>query len=492
MHAKYHPIKCNIAGCEALGRSLSLCDRHQEQYLSTDRARRLQEDVVALRDGTSSAPLRIRAFLWSVLHYVTNAKVPYMEHFPLESIYLLHRRNLLARLSKPGSDIHHENCKELNRLINDFDHPGNETLEDLRLRRAWHFSDPRDAYNRSLDFSGQLRMLVIFGPKAYMHLASIVFAAFMGIVLCEERLGLHIQFPVVLSMPRLAVAYFMCLGLVVGGLVFLNRITPVLTKAQFHHLYADAADNRCATKIALRILGRFQTHSGLDFATAGIVLASLVGLLTPWPLDPQLSLLESMATATMAVFALLVLYPLGTMYSIYANASVSMEGLPPSRFRVDLHTGDGRLGIGDLVDLLVAGIIFNASALVLLWVLAPIAFGLLLPGVEWWKFAAYQLVIFPISLLRVAQLRRLLKVRRSVAMSVQQAVDDEILELKKLPVAERNARQHNIDRIQRLPILTNAVRGRIKEIVIVVLIPLVILFIDKAYTAWTAATAASH
>lgn len=492
MHAKYHPIKCNIAGCEALGRSLSLCDRHQEQYLSTDRARQLQEDVVALRDGTSSAPLRIRAFLWSVLHYVTNAKVPYLEHFPLESIYLLHRRNLLARLSKPGSDIHHANRKELNKLIDDFDHPENETLEDLRLKRAWHFSDPRDAYNRSLDFSEQLRMLVIIGPKAYMHLTSIVFAAFMGIVLCEKHLGLHIQFPVALSLPRLVVMYFVCLGLVVGGLVFLNRIKPVLSRAQSHLLYADAADNRSATEIALRIRGRFQTHSGLDFSTASVVLAGLVVLLTPWPLDPRLSMLEATATATMAVFALLVLYPLGTMYSVYANASVSMQGLPPSRFKVDLHTGDGRLGIGDLVDLLMAGIVFNASALVVFWILAPIAFGLVPPMVEWWKFAVYQLVIYPVTLLRVAQLRRLLRIRRSVAMSVQQAVDDEILELRKLPVAERNARQHNIDRIQRFPILTNAVRGRIKELVIVVLIPLVILFVDKAYTAWTVTTAASH
>lgn len=482
MHAKYHPTKCNVTGCESPQSSLFLCSRHEALYLTSERFVRLQSEVVALYDGKAADSLRIRAFLWSLLHYVTNAKVPYLEHFPLESIYLQHRRALLNRLSSSTNSNKLENCKELNRLIDDFDHPANETLEDLRLRRAWHCGDPRDSYNRPLDFSKHLRELVIINPRIYIYLSTLALAAFMGIVYSERNLNFHIQFPVVLTATRLALMYFVCIGMVVGGYVFLDRINPVLIKAQSHRLYADATDNRIGAEIALRIQGRFQLHAGSDYSTSSTVLLALFCLLTPWPLAPNLSAPELGATAAAAVLSLLLLYPVGTVYPIYANASVSMQSLPQGRFRVDLHAADGRLGIGDLVDLILAGTVFNAVALTVLWILGPLAVGHVAQG-GWWTFGVYQLLTFPIAVFRVAQLRTLWGVRRSVVNSVQLAIDEEMSQLGKLPASERIARQQSSERARRFPILTAAFRGRVKEFVTVVLIPLAMLVCDKIYTA---------
>lgn len=447
--------------------------------------RQLQSEVIALQNGTATASLRARALLWALLHYMTNARVPYVEHFPLESIYLVHRRKLLKRVSKLSDGDRTEECNELNRLIVDFDHPENETLEDLKLRRAEHCGDSRDVYNRPLDFSQQLRDLAIIGPKAYACLVSIALVAFIGIVLGERYLGLNVQVPFELSTTRVVGMYFVCLGLVVGGLVVLDRINPVLAKAQAHRLYVDASDNRSAAEIALRVRGRFLLHSGMDYAIAGATLLSLVFLVTPLPLSPELSVLELTATAVAAVLSLLILYPLATIYSIYANASVALQGLPQRRFRLDLHAGDGRSGVGDLVDLLVSGIVFNATALILLWVVGPIALRLIPASGNWWAFAVYQILIYPIALFRVTQLRRLWGVRRSLASSVQQAIAEEASKLPSLPVAERNARHHNIERTRSFPILTNAARGRVKELVIVVLVPLAMLAGDKIFTAWS-------
>jgi hypothetical protein len=375
-----------------------------------------------------------------------------------------------------------------NRLISDFDHPSNETLEGLKLQRARYCGDPRHAYNRPLEFSEQLRELAILRPKGYGYLTSVALALFIGIVLAEKHLGLHIQFPIGLSVPLLIVSYFICLGLVIGGFTFLSRINPVLAKAQSHQLYVEALDNRNAAEIALRIRDRFHSNMGLDYSITGSSLSSLVALLTPWPLKTGLSIIEAAATAAAAVFALLVLYPAATVYLIYANASVAMQDLPQSRFKVDLHASNGRLGIGELIDLLIAGISFNVTALVLLWIVGPIAVGLVLATKIWWVFALYQTLIFPLALTRVAQLRRLWKVRHSVVKSVHQAVSDETKQLKGLSIAERNARQQNLARLQQFPILTTASRGRIKEIVTVVLIPLAILIADRAYTAWTSSS----
>lgn len=186
------------------------------------------------------------------------------------------------------------------------------------------------------------------------------------------------------------------------------------------------------------------------------------------------------------------LYEGTVVYPIYANASVSMQSLPQGRFQVDLHAGDGRLGIGDLIDLLVAGIMFNGAALILVWIALPVVLKLAAPSTPWWWCLLYFVAIYPFALFRVAQLRRLLRVRRSLVESIRSAAEAERKALQAAPTTERILRHQSLDKVRRFPLLTSAGRGRVKEVVTVVLIPLAMLAGDKAYTAWTSRDAPAN
>ena len=333
-----------------------------------------------------------------------------------------------------------------------------------------------------------------FAPRRYAHFVSLVLVVLGLLLLCEPIFGFRVQVGSYLSITGLVAGYFICLGLVVGGSVFLRRIDPVLTKAQRHRLYVETIDNKGAAEIALRIHGNFQGRAGIDFGQMGGALVWAAVIATPWPLMPGLTTYEWVASAGVAMLMLLVIYPLLIIYPIYANASVPMQALPRRAVRVDLYAADGRLGIGDLIDLVVGGIVFNVTASVVLWVVWPIAMKAMIPGREWWALGATLLglvLAYPIALFRVTQLRLLWGVRGIVAASVTQAIYDELDRLQQRPATERIAHYPALDRVRHFPVLTGAARGRIKELVTVVLIPLAMLAGDKFYTAMTASGSVS-
>jgi hypothetical protein len=486
MHATYHPTNCNIVGCDEPQNSLFLCKKHEADYLASASARRLQEEVVELLDGRADTLLRIRAYLWSRLHYITNVPVPFVEHFPLESLYLHHRRTLLDQMAANASSLR-DNCNRLHAFIKDFGHPANETLGDLQWRRTWYCNDSQHAYNRSLDFSTELEQTTIFSPRTFAIVATLTFALFVVAILANKHAGTNIAVPGSLSLTAAFLWYVSCAALVLGGSVALHRLGPVVVKAQAHKLYTAAAHNTGAATIGLRVKSNFIRHLGLSYST--LVLSAVIALVVagPWGLEGGLSAVDYAATALLAVGAWLVLFPTLRIYEQYANASVALETLPQARFVIDLHAQDGRLGIGELIDMVAAGITFNVTGLALYWIVIPSALAAQYVHAPPWivgvGFVAYQFFILFLALPRVAQLRRLWRVRRKIIESIRLAVAEDAAAARVLPVAERHARHQSLERVRWFPLLTYSARGRLKEFVITILIPLTMLTADKIYSA---------
>lgn len=487
MHARYHPIECNIVGCERSQSSLLLCKAHEAEYVASPATLRLQQEIVALLERRAGTRLRVRAYLWSTLHYVTNLPVPFVEHFPLESLYLYHRRRLFDRMGSKGSN-QLDDCARLQTLIRDFGHADNETLEDLKWRSSWYCNDSQHAYNRSLDFSVELRQAIPFVPRTFARIATLTFTLYVAAALANKHAGTLIALPGSLSVMGAFLWFAFCAGLVLGGLVVLHRLGPLMAKAQSHKLYAVAADNVSAAAIGLRVKSNFSKHLGLAYSTMASSAIGALMLCLPWGLEGGLGAIDYVASALLSVCAWLVLFPTLRMYEQYANASVALEALPQARFRVDLHSQDGRLGIGEVIDVVAAGVLFNVTALAVFWIAIPVALARQYVDEPLWirivALIAYQLFIFFLALPRVVQLRRLWRVRRKIIESIRFASVKEVEAARAKPVAERQARQQSLERVRSFPLLTNSARRHLKEFVVTLVIPLAMLIADKIYSAY--------
>jgi len=486
MHATYKPGQCNIAGCGRREHALRLCKDHETEYLATNEARRLQEDVVALLERRASFGLRARAYLLRQLHYLSNVPVSYLEHFPLETIYLHHRRLLLLSQYVQGAE-RTEVCKRFKSLIRDFDHADNETLDDLKWRQSRCCDDPQYAYNRPLDFVDELRQVTLLAGGRYFKAVTLALVLYGCAIYLNKYLGTHIALPGSMSLIGAILCFIVAVGLVVGGSVFLANIGPMMAKAQAHELYANAKDNRDAVQIGLRIKGNFGRYLGLSYSQVGFNGLAALMICIPWSFPGDRTAFEGLASAALALCSWFAVFPALLIYSQYANASVALQALPQSRFQVDLHAADGRLGIAETVDLVSAGLLFNATWLAVLWIGGPVALRMLFPDQSVLAAGAsmlvYQLAVYPIALFRVAQFRRLRKIRRCIIQSVEAAIADEGAKAKQGSIADKQARQQSIERARKFPVISTAMRGRIGWLVSTVAIPLAMMVADKVYSA---------
>jgi hypothetical protein len=310
----------------------------------------------------------------------------------------------------------------------------------------------------------------------YFWLLTLALLFYSACLAFAEPLSITVQLPATLTLTKLLVAYGVFGGLVIGGYTFLEKIDDVAERAQQHRLYTEAHQNQEALQIAVRVLGQFRSSLGLNYALAPSSAVGLAFWLAPWPLEGGLSPLSLATTGAAAVLAFLVLYPVATIYLIYANASVALQSLPQAQFKVDLRSTDGRHEVGPVVDLVAGGVAFNVAFLFVVWVVGPsfVREASSASASAWWV-VLYFVITYPIALMRVAQLRRLLRVRRALIASVKEAATATSRQ------RSETAKDSNSlpARVRTFPLITSHTKARLSAVVTVILIPLALMALDK-------------
>lgn len=472
--ATYHPAECNIASCGSPQHKLFMCQAHFKRYVDSDQARVLMEEVYALSTGAAPTSLVRKARLNNVVHYLTNLSVPYVEHFPLESLFLYHRDRLLSQSATDAPGRRFPKCREFKQLLEDFAYPTNQNIAALRTRYAQLCDDTRFLYSTEHRIADHLRELMLFSPSRYLVVATIAVVLLSALSSAEVRSRFNSHLPEMLTPTWVTVAYLACVGIVVGGAVFLRRIDPVLNLAGQHKLYVSSEENREAIAVAATVRGRFDSRAGLDYTVSSMTLTGLMFSIIPVVWAGGLSPWEALVTALAFTLVLVTVYPLLTVHNLYANASVAMEALPTGSFKVDLYAADGRLGLGELVELVYAGLLYNATHLAIFWLAIPVML-----RHNKLVLVVYLVLVPLFAIVRVTQLRRLLRVRRAVTASIGEALAIERKRVATLPVAERVKLMEQLNGVRQLPLIPFSTLRKIGYLVTTVGIPLLLLALDK-------------
>lgn len=134
---KYNIEQCNIRGC---GNSIykdGLCKDHYDFYMKESYVRNYHEDFVSLKNGTAGVRLKLQYILQLILHYVFAIPEPFVEHFPLEHIFLTEL--FVLRSKKNTIDV-----DRYKKILRDFDCKENENVE---LMRCLLYSNDVDGLN---------------------------------------------------------------------------------------------------------------------------------------------------------------------------------------------------------------------------------------------------------------------------------------------------------------------------------------------------------
>lgn len=122
---KYNINKCNIHNCKNNIYKDGLCKYHYDFYMKEEFVKRSHDRFELLRKKKAGFKLRLQNIFQIIVHYSFAFPMPFVEHFPLEHIFLSELQLLRKKHDKIDVD-RYEN------IIRDFDCKENENLESMK------------------------------------------------------------------------------------------------------------------------------------------------------------------------------------------------------------------------------------------------------------------------------------------------------------------------------------------------------------------------
>jgi len=164
---KYSTEICNVKNCNNKFHKILLCKKHYDRYIIDEKINLIQTNVFNYSIEKKTFSDYLKLFFYSLFHHTFNIHVYYIEHFPLESIFLYHYRKI---------NIKNNEYYELNQFIEDFDYEQNYKVRNLKS-----LFKTKDSNKRLLEFANSkikgwnTFMFIVFFIVFFISLFSIKF-----------------------------------------------------------------------------------------------------------------------------------------------------------------------------------------------------------------------------------------------------------------------------------------------------------------------------
>lgn len=86
----YNKEKCNLSSCSNKQTENLMCGYHNHIYLENKQLKEKINRLERIVNGTSGFKDKFIYYRNFLIHYTTGIHVPYIEHYPLETIFLHH------------------------------------------------------------------------------------------------------------------------------------------------------------------------------------------------------------------------------------------------------------------------------------------------------------------------------------------------------------------------------------------------------------------
>lgn len=249
----YSNDKCSIKNCSNKHNSLLLCKKHYQRYITDEKIKKIQTNVYRNNFGVKTKRDYLRNYLYGFIHYSTAIHLYYIEHFPLESIFIYHSKS-----------IYKENQQEftIDEFIKDFNYSENHEINDIKL----HF-DQKSYADGVKKFTATKEKNKI---KNRIYLIS--FTIFIIILYASYHYSYQLHNN--RNYVALSIIFFLFFSIVKSGLDYTETIKSLFEKLLKGKMYVNAIDNEKIIKKSSFLINRLYTRHELRYGIFGIIISN--------------------------------------------------------------------------------------------------------------------------------------------------------------------------------------------------------------------------
>ena len=327
---KYRIDKCNIKFCDDDQHGLLLCKKHFDRYIIDDEIYSQQLNVMKYSFVTITAIPMLKLFWYNAVHYSLNSRVRYVEHFPLETLYLYHHY-------KVNFEDNEHYKKE--QIIEDFDFE-----ENIKIGHVKSALNVGNTQNKIEQFSERKYGWTL----AYVY--SIAFVLY-AIVFFSD-IFLNINLPHYLIFKRLFLCAFLLFPAIILGIKFIDTSKVILTEALSGTLYKFQPDNIKFVKASESIFNRIHRNEEKKYSLFGNLMYFIIFLIILTIKD-----ISSHSWKIITSEILLILTGAIMAFALFQLLWINLYLVPITRrfhkaiFNWKLYKLDGSLGIDPIRNL---------------------------------------------------------------------------------------------------------------------------------------------
>lgn len=171
MLIEYNHKQCNIKSCSNKQSKNLLCSYHNNIYIKSAKIENKIQRLEKLVIGEANLKDKLVYYRNFFIHYTTGIHVPYIEHFPMETLFLYY-------LPKIHRDELPDNSFTIEQFISNFDYPENSYLDNIKVKENTTqfkvpfiaFASSKEKYNKAVWFG----ILWLFFFMVYTFLNSMI------------------------------------------------------------------------------------------------------------------------------------------------------------------------------------------------------------------------------------------------------------------------------------------------------------------------------
>lgn len=345
MLVTYNKEKCNLSSCSNDQAENFMCGYHNLIYLEDKQLKekiyRL-ERIVKGNSGFKDKIIYIRNFL---IHYTTGIHVPYIEHFPLETIFLYHFREVYKNADSNLNFTVEE-------FVSNFDFKENVYLDDIKVQK-----DTSSFYYPFMEFTSKK-----ISQKNTTFFV-VVWVLFLAAHITLKTLNFNIPYENIWQ--SFLVVLLACSTVLFSGINFMNRTKVLIHEAVSGELLRSMGDNKNFLK---------QTHYSIEkLKTMKENLWGIYGSLTAFSsvlIYFGYSELESITRESSIIYfaysTVSAILTFMLIKIIWNNRYIIrlIRRIPDNTWRINLYEKEGNAGISSVIIYLQSLFTYNLFVII--------------------------------------------------------------------------------------------------------------------------------
>ena len=438
MDFEYKNLTCNIKNCNNPSNEYLICDVHREKYISDNKIDRIQILISKMYYNSISLKERSMIFLFNLIHYTTTYHIYFVEHFPLESLFLYHKKKLFTNyrtyMQTNDNILKDKILLDASELVKDFNFEENIFLNDiLQLINKLCVNTQKVNYD-SLDdllIYSEIKA-IIMNPKLFKYLLLISFLFYFVTKLFDIQLVylFSIDFKYILLIA------FLGLGWVNNGLKYIFSLDSLVTKAYHQKLYEDEKSNEEFIESYINLKKKVVKDSEFRASYIGSFVGTCVlpiYFFIKELISVQLSISCILLSIVVCLISIILFYSYYCTYPLMTSFSRFIDDIYPEKFLMQLYAPDKSFNVEEIKQTLLYNIIFNVIFAIIIWSIPVL---LLLQLASYMNIFLYILAFlfsFYWALLRVRNIRLSSIIMRNLYYNFKKMKKTEISKLKDNP-----------------------------------------------------------